>query len=523
MATKNKPKPAASKSPKTATMENPRVDYVRLEVRQLLPRWQKIRDCVAGQDEVKLRRTQYLPAPNPTDLSDENKSRYLAYLLRAIFYNVCSWTLRGLLGEVFKKLPVLEIPPALDVLKVDVDGGGIELDQQATAALSNVVQFGRAGLLADYPKVNGAVTKADLDLGLVRPTITLFQPWDIINWRTVTVGGKKLLSLVVTSERYVTDDDGFEAEQQNRFRVMRLDKGVYITEFYEFDDTAQIFTKVETITPVQGNGQPWPFIPFQFIGSENNEPTPDLPPMYDLAEINLGHYRNSADYEEICYIVGQPTPVLSGLTEDWAKVILKGKVELGSRGVIPLPAGGTAELLQASPNPMPMEAMKHKEDQMKSLGAKLLEPGSVKKTATQVSIDSASETSLLASCAKNVSQAYTKALEWCGVFINDSGKVSYELSTDFEEGMTPADIPNIIAAWQGRAIAQEEMRDALRNVGIAYLDDNDYKDALDKEGPNMGLPVDPNQAAADKAAADLAIETAKGKAKENNAPTPPAK
>ena len=60
--------------------------------------------------------------------------------------------------------------------------------------------------------------------------------------------------------------------------------------------------------------------------------------MYDLAVLNIAHYRNSADYEESCFVTGQPTVWASGLTEAWVEDVLKGELRLGSFGGIPLPA-----------------------------------------------------------------------------------------------------------------------------------------------------------------------------------------
>ena len=51
--------------------------------------------------------------------------------------------------------------------------------------------------------------------------------------------------------------------------------------------------------------QPWRVIPFQFLGSENNDTSIDDSPLYDMAEVNIGHYRNSADYEEAAYRSGE--------------------------------------------------------------------------------------------------------------------------------------------------------------------------------------------------------------------------
>jgi len=195
--------------------------------------------------------------------------------------------------------------------------------------------------------------------------------------------------------------------------------------------------------------------------------------MYDLASINIAHYRNSADYEEACFIVGQPTPILSGLTEDWVSNVLKGVVAFGSRGGIPLPVGGDAKLLQAVENTMVKEAMEAKERQMVALGAKLVEQKSVQRTAFETKVESTSEGSILSSTAKNVSSAFLWALQKCAMFIGqDESSIEFELNTDFDlANITPEEQARVIANWQAGALSFKEMRDQLRRAGSATDED----------------------------------------------------
>jgi hypothetical protein len=46
----------------------------------------------------------------------------------------------------------------MDVVKVDVDGAGVSLDQQSRKALSHTIAYGRAGMLTDYPTTEGPAT-----------------------------------------------------------------------------------------------------------------------------------------------------------------------------------------------------------------------------------------------------------------------------------------------------------------------------------------------------------------------------
>lgn len=495
----------------------PKVDYKRKEVIDLSPRWNLVRDVLSGEKKIKDKGTEYLPAPNAADTSAENKQRYEDYKLRAVFYGVTSRTLKGLSGQVFARDPVITIPTELDVVKLDIDGAGVSLEQQSRKALSHILAYGRAGILTDYPTVDKPASKQELENGDIRPTVTLYDPWDIINWRTITIGSKKLLSLVVISEASVVDDDGFEQQNDLYFRVLRLLNGEYHSQVWYFDESQNDFVMESDMVPKKGDGTPWDYIPFTFIGSENNDPTPDLPPLYDLAVLNVAHYRNSADYEEACYICGQPTPWFAGLTETWVNEVLKGRIPLGARAAVLLPDNGSAGLLQANENTMPKEAMEAKEKQMVALGAILVEQQSVQRTATEAGMEEASTTSLLATCSKNVSHAYTCALKWAAEFLgiagaeeDDSKAISYVMNSEFDlSKLEPLMVAQIIASWQANGITTEEMRDNLRRGGIAYLPDDEYKTAIETQGPDLGVPVgspaSAAQAALDaKAAADKA-------------------
>lgn len=458
----------------------PNISYVREDVTKIKKRWDLIRDCISGQEAVKEKGVAYLPMPNPADQSAENLIRYSQYKERAVFYNVTQRTHAGLAGQVFERDAVVNLPTDLELLIDDVDGSGVSLDQQAKKVLGEVIAFGRCGLLTDYPNTGEAASRQDLIDGKLRPTVILYDPWDIINWRITTVGAKKLLSLVVLAEQYGVEDDGFEAKMEDQWRVLKLVNGAYVVEIWREDNGTHVVA--ETYAPTDSSGNPLSEIPFIFVGSINNDPNIDLPPMYDISALNIAHYRNSADYEESCFIVGQPTPYLSGLSKNWVEDVLKGQVQLGSRAAIPLPEGGTAGLLQAAPNSMPKEAMELKERQMVALGAKLVEQTQVQRTATEASQEHVSETSILAACAKNVSAAYRHVFEWCGSFVGSTQVPEFDLNTEFNISvMNAQERAQLVSEWQSGAITFEEMRFNLKRANIAFEDDEDAKDQIEQD------------------------------------------
>jgi len=45
------------------------------------------------------------------------------------------------------------------------------------------------------------------------------------------------------------------------------------------------------------NGKPLDFIPFIFIGIDDTTPSVDEPPLIDIADVNIAHYRLDADHK----------------------------------------------------------------------------------------------------------------------------------------------------------------------------------------------------------------------------------
>jgi hypothetical protein len=480
----------AVQAPETIPTAVVAVEFERADLLATLPDYQVINDCINGERYIKARGEVYLPRPDAGELDPSDPrsiARYDAYKTRAVFYNVSQRTLDGLVGEVFLRPPVVTVPDALLAVIKDANGDGVSLEQQAKITLSAVLSKGRAGLLVDYPTTNGAPTTRQEQIdGYIRPTIAFYEPENIINWKSVKRGGKMILTLVVLREYYdrlQNDTSGtFISQTATRYRVLRLVDNIYVQELYEFTEssTPQVFNMRD------GKGQPLIELPFTFVGSKDNGPRINTAPMLSMCQLNVAHYRNSADYEESVFMMGQPTVVASGLTKQWVDEVLPNGIKVGSRGGIPLPVGADAKIIQASPNSMAKEAMDAKEKQMQALGAKLVEQRTVSQTATEAEINSAAETSVLQSCAGNVEAAFKWALEWCGIFagvinfkddaLARNEVVEYEINSDFDiMRLSWQDRQQLLKEWQANGITKSEYRAVLRRAGVATLDDDDFE------------------------------------------------
>jgi hypothetical protein len=463
------------------------------------PVWSMIRACVIGQRAVKELGDKLLPRPNASDTSQENQDRYALYLERAVFYNITGRTLRGLVGYVFAKEPVVTLPQPLQALEADIDGAGTTLDQQAKRTLGAALSLGRCGLLVDYPAVEeGKVaTKQDQAAGAIRPTVIFYEPEDIRDWRCTAIGAESVLVSLTLRER------GLDAEGkvETKFRLFTIEgSAVRVRVVQETGENGDEVILSDTM-PKDSTGAVLTRIPFLFVGAETNDSSVDEAPLADLAELNVAHYRNSADHEESCYLISQPTLAVAGLTEAWVKDILKGKILIGSRSAVLLPQGGSAMLLQVSPNTMTKEAMEHKERMMVALGAKLVEQKEVQRTATEASMEHAGEVSTLTSCAANVFAAYKKAFTFAGIFAGaTNAEIDYDLSEPLALTPLAADQANaLIALFQGQLIDFEEARFNLKKSGVAWKDDQEVRDNNAAEGFNQppdGTTTPPDGSAA---------------------------
>lgn len=468
-------------------VSTPIAEYTKAE-----SRWRLIEDACAGEDAVKSAGEKYLPCLNPTDKSADNRMRNEAYVKRAVYYNASGRTLRSLTGLAFSKFPEIKVPAALEPITEDADGTGQTLIQHMHATLEQVMKTGRAGLLVDFPKTAGNTSRADEERNGVRPTVTYYDALSIINWRTTKIGAKVKLSLVVLAEKHI-EEDGFQQKEVPQCRALKLIDGLYVVEIWRKVKNEQKgveeWSIVDTIEPVDGKSNRLDFIPFTFVGSKSNGVAINDAPMYDIASVNLAHYRNSADYEDSAHLCGQPQIWLAGLDETWRDHLEKSGIYLGSRAILPLPVGASAGMLQAAPNMLCKEAMDAKERQLAALGARLIQnDAAANKTATQQMSEDATANSVLSLCCDNVSAAYTVAYTWAGLFANVEGETEISIPTDFTKfTISDTELTTIMDGVQRGLIPQSDFWARLRQASIIDSEktDDDIREELQNQPPPM--------------------------------------
>jgi len=466
-------------------------------------KWQLVRDAVAGSDAIKAARrsdssndlagihniagSRYLPPPNPSDNSTENKERFDAYKTRASFVNFTGHTKDGFVGMICRKPSIIELDQSIQHIVDNSDGAGLSFQGLIQSIISNVLDVGRHGLLADFPMSEGGTQAQTGDL---KAFVKEYPAESIVNWRTEIINGKPVSTMIVLAEE--TEKiavDGFSSECVTFHRVLFLDEGIYKQNLYDEDGELIFFSDEDgepnpDIIPLMSDGSPWREIPFIFVGSEDNSPSPDKAPLYDLAEVNIAHYRNSADFEESSFMVGQPTPVFTGLTQGWVNDVLKSGVQLGSRTGVLLPDGANALLLQASANQMPSAGMEMKETQMVKIGAKIIVDAGGVETAEAAKIRFAGQNSKLGRIVSNTEDALLIVSEWLTLFMGGSGESEIDINREFyDASVNPQLLVAQMQLLDRGVIAKSDMRTSMRKSGQIAHDRMD--EDIDQEVGNI--------------------------------------
>ena len=423
------------------------------------------------------------------DIDPKDQKRCERYRDDAVFLNFTARTKNGLVGAVTRRATQFDLPTEINYLLEDATGSKMPLEKLIQECLGETIAKGRYGLLADYPASDDNLTEAEAQALGLKARISRYRAENIISWDEALINGEYQLTFVVLKEyASVRGEDGFSWVAQTRYRVLRLVDGAYQQELYNESDES-----LGGYIPRDYLGNAFTFIPFQFIGSEDNDAAIDAIPLIDLADLNIAHLRNSADYEELVHVVGQPTPVIKSTNAKAIKSANPGGIKLGSRKGLILGADDDAYFLEVTPNSASKEAMELKQEQAAMVGARLIMAAGTNETAQAALIKHSGENSVLATIANNVNDAILQVVSWCEMFMSKApvgkDKIEIKMNDIFFDIM--ADAQSIMAEIQlynNGIKAKKDVRDHLRKIGNISPDrtDDDIDSDLDSLNPLEG-------------------------------------
>ena len=365
--------------------------------------WSLIRDCVAGEKQVKEAGTCYLPKMEGMETED-----YAAFKARATFYNFTGRTMGALGGSIFRRQPVIEgLPERLAERLEDVTKDGASLITFASYAAEEIFQTNHFGVLVDLPP------EATTD---PRPFIVGYQAENILDWdvgRHPKTGRFRLTRVVL---REAEEQRVSSADPRRMFAIYReliLEGEVYKQRVYRATDRDAELKPEDAgdfVVPTRREG-PLDYIPFRVFGPFLKVIGCEKPPLEDIARLNISHYRSYAYLEHGRFFAGFPVfyseedqggdqdPFRIGSSEVWI-------VKPGTKpGLLELNGQGLKFLV---------DALDQKEAQAASLGGRMIgiRGQSVSESDNQLKLAERNEQALLLRIARSLDEGFTQVLRW---------------------------------------------------------------------------------------------------------------
>jgi hypothetical protein len=260
--------------------------------------WQKIRDCIQGEEQVKSKETTYLP--RPAGMSGDYESAYDDYIERAHFPLICAYSLQGALGIVITKMPEFNVPKEMEYIITTATKDGLSLQQFFLNTIVEILSTGRCPILVD-------ILDEKNEFRFVQ-----YNAENLINWKTEVVNSEQNLILAVLEEAYPENDDIFSHDTIDVQRVLVInEEGNYESRLYGPEGEYEEF-KVEP----KFMGESIKEVPLFIAGSINNSYEIQPIPLLSVANCSIQIYRKEADLANSEFLSCNPTLVFSGVSND---------------------------------------------------------------------------------------------------------------------------------------------------------------------------------------------------------------
>ena len=465
-------------------------------------KWKRCRDVIAGRDALiqnYVSNTRYTGSLyNPSfdtnnylpRLTGQTDIEYITYQERAAFFNASARTLDAFTGMIFSKDPVYKLPTAIEPYANDITLGGDNLREFSEQIVEQQIAVGRVGIMVDYPaNAPTNITIAAAEALNIRPFLRYYTAESIINWRTSYINGAQVLTMVVLKETIEVQEDEFTSNEMVQYRVLDLTEQGYRVRV--MDDNNALKSEV---LPTR-NGSTLRYIPFVILGANSATATVQKPPLLDLVDTNLAHYRNSADYEHGLHFTGLPTPYVAGVQLPEGATLSVGSM---SAWIFPDPSANAGYLEFKGDGLQTLrEALKDKEQRMAILGARMLaEDKRSSEAFGTVELKTAGERSILASISRSASDAIERCLNWMAEWVGAPQDAVFNLNTDFGASrMQPQMVTALLAAYQGEAMPLSVLFDNLQRGELIppTMEFEEYEAQLDDSGPSFAQDDTPDQ------------------------------
>lgn len=479
-------------------------------VKKQMPALTLVRDLAAGPERVREKATTYLPqAPG------EDPQNYKVRLNRSVFFNVFGHTIKGLVGQIFRRDPVLgdDVPPVIVKQCENIDLMGTHFDVFARDISEDAMTAGHAAILVDFPQTDGTQNRQAEMSGEIRPYWVPIRKDDIVSWRCEHENGHMILAQLVLRECAMVPDGMFGEREQERYRVFyRVREGASTSRSPTTAVTVGVkvlqINKDKTVTVVSEGLYPTQTeIPVaEIITSGRVSMFESAPPLVDLAYLNVAHYQQWSDYATSIHKTCVPIFTTIGIQE-----MVDGNGQplvLGPNASVNLPAGGDAKYVAHDGAALQQckQALDDLKSDMGTLGLSMLSPSKrTAETAQAKRLDKSTEDSALAVTARGLQDGLERALAFHAKYLKLEDGGSVDVNREFDEQTMQSDM---LTAWAGAVqnagVPPRLMAAAMQDGGLIGPDE-DIDEIADEMAANGQAAADQKQI---EAAARLSTATA---------------
>jgi hypothetical protein len=466
--------------------------------------WVIVRDTYAGEAQIKEKGQVYLPPTQSMILDGVNRSStsvgaqmYAAYILRAVWHDLYKEAVEAYIGLLHQKPPTITVP---DKIK-DIRSNFGETPAQLLRRINEEqLVSGRLGLLVDLPRIP--------DPAKPLPYIAMYAAEAVRNWDTGEDASKQsILNYVILDESgYARNESNpFQWDAQTRYRVCTI--GDIMNPVDGADYMTGLFTKTNAEGSLAFNptamlaptirGTTLKFIPFTFINTKDNLPTPDKAPLLGLANMMIAIYRGEADYRQNLFMQGQDTLVTIGglLNRDPEKPEADLRTGAGAR--IDIEAGGDAKYIGVSGTGLPEQRSALQNDRSRAevragqlVNARVGDKESGEALKTRLAAQTATLTAIALSGAAGLEKALKDAAVWSGA---NPDEVKVEPNLEFSSTLvTGQDMLQLLQAKDlGMPVSYESLHEYAVDRGLTKISFEEEMKRITKERTMIAVFKDP--------------------------------
>lgn len=440
------------------------------QVKAMADSWPIVAALIGGTKAMRAASETYLPKW-PNEEADSYKTRKDTATLFPAF----SRTLGVMAGKPFAKALTLgeDVPPQIAEWMQDCDLEGRNLHTFASEMMEEVLGYGLAGVLVDYPRVGPIRTLAEERQIGARPYLVKIEHSQILGWKAKRVNGVMKLTQLRLAESAEEDDGDYGVKTVERVRV--LTPGAWeLWQKGEKDDYVMVENGTTSLDEI-------PFVPFY---GRRTGFMMGVSPLMDLAYLNVKHWQSQSDQDTILHVARVPILAMIGADPDTSMTV-------GASSAVKLPQG--AELMFVEHTGAAIAAgeasLDKLQEQMIQTGAELLiaQPGN--RTATEANNDAEANKSEL----QRIVEAFEDSIDQCLQFVADWAKLSeggrVSVFKDFAAGsLSEAAGQLILAFQQSGLITKKTAILQAQRIGVLSPDIEPEKEleAVADEGPALG-------------------------------------